>query len=177
MNDRTKLWIAGKMRELMKESPIDKIRITDICKAAEIERSTFYYHFKDKYDLVAWIFFHSVKGINLLSIEEAAHHMEQIKKDILFYRRAYADTSQNSLWEYMFTYFYKEYTRIAKERMHCESLDSSISFSIRLYCYGATNMAREWILSQDNVPAETIVRMMFASMSPEVQRIYFSDQI
>ena len=46
MAERTKLWIADKMKALMKKKPIDKIRITEICQAAEIERSTFYYHFK-----------------------------------------------------------------------------------------------------------------------------------
>lgn len=173
MSDRTKLWIAEKMKEIMKDKPIEQIRITEICKAAEIERSTFYYHFKDKYDLVAWIFFHSVKDINLLSIEEATHHMEQIKKDILFYQRAYADTSQNSLWKYMFSYFFHEYSAIAKKRTGRENLDAQTSFSIRLYCYGATEMAREWILYDNKTPAETIIQMMFSSMPDFLKKIYF----
>ena len=45
MAEITKLWIAGQMRELMKHKPIGKIRVTEICKAADIERPTFYYHF------------------------------------------------------------------------------------------------------------------------------------
>ena len=53
MAERTKIWIADKMKELMKTKPLDKIRVTEICRAAEIERPTFYYHFKDKYDLLA----------------------------------------------------------------------------------------------------------------------------
>ncbi|WP_242944402.1 TetR/AcrR family transcriptional regulator [Oribacterium sp. WCC10] len=32
----------------------------EICKEAEIERPTFYYHFKDKYDLMAWMIFQSM---------------------------------------------------------------------------------------------------------------------
>ena len=31
----------------------DKIRVTEICKLAEITKPTFYYHFRDKYDLAA----------------------------------------------------------------------------------------------------------------------------
>ena len=53
MAERTKIWIADKMKELMKTKPFDKIRVTEICRSAEIERPTFYYHFKDKYDLLA----------------------------------------------------------------------------------------------------------------------------
>ena len=45
MAEHTKIWIADKMKELMKTKPLDKIRVTEICRVAEIERPTFYYHF------------------------------------------------------------------------------------------------------------------------------------
>ncbi len=57
MSNITKNYIASKMKELMKKKPIDKIRVTEICQLSEIERPTFYYHFIDKYDLVAYIFY------------------------------------------------------------------------------------------------------------------------
>ncbi len=41
MAEITKMWIAGKMREIMKHKSIDKIRVTEICQAADIERPTF----------------------------------------------------------------------------------------------------------------------------------------
>lgn len=47
------------MKELMKRKSINRIRVCEICEEAEIDRSTFYYHFKDKYALVAWIFYRS----------------------------------------------------------------------------------------------------------------------
>lgn len=71
MADRTKLWIAEKMKKIMATKPLDKIRVTEICREAEIERPTFYYHFKDKYDLVAWIFFHDAFKTDILSAESA----------------------------------------------------------------------------------------------------------
>lgn len=40
--------------------------------SVEIERSTFYYHFKNKYDLVAWIFFQSAEKINIIDAKDAA---------------------------------------------------------------------------------------------------------
>lgn len=53
MAERTKLWIAEAMKRLLAQKPIEKLRVTEICREAEIERPTFYYHFKDKYDLMA----------------------------------------------------------------------------------------------------------------------------
>ncbi len=45
-------------------------------------------------------------------------------------------------------------------------------YSVRLYCYGAVGKKREWVL-QDNIsPAESIVRMMFASMPESLRQIY-----
>ena len=84
MAEITKMWIADKMREIMKRKPIDKIRVTEICKAADIERPTFYYHFKDKYDLVAWMFCTDAYGTDITSVTSAAAGMNRMKQEILF---------------------------------------------------------------------------------------------
>ena len=34
MAERTKIWIADKMKELMKTKPLEKIRVTEICRVA-----------------------------------------------------------------------------------------------------------------------------------------------
>lgn len=169
MAEITKLWIADKMRELMKQKPIDKIRVTEICKAAEIERPTFYYHFKDKYDLVAWIFFQSANKTDVISIKSAAESMRQMKQDFLFYKRAYEDSSQNALWAYMLEYFVRRYEKIAKEKLYTEVLDTQLKFSIRHYCYGSVGMTREWLLYDNTTSAEVVVKMMFNSMP---QKLY-----
>jgi AcrR family transcriptional regulator len=49
MAERTKTWIADAMRRLLVLRPIDQIRVTEVCREAEIARPTFYYHFEDKY--------------------------------------------------------------------------------------------------------------------------------
>ena len=81
MAERTKLWIADKMKKIMAKKSLDKIRVTEICREAEIERPTFYYHFKDKYDLVAWIFFNDAFKTDVISIESAARGLNQMRKD------------------------------------------------------------------------------------------------
>lgn len=175
MAEKMKIWIADKMKDLMKKKSINKIRITEICAAAEIERSTFYYHFKDKYDLVAWIFFQSADQTDIIDVHDAAAAMKQMKNDMLFYKRAYEDTSQNALWQYMLEYFAKKYTLLAKELSGREILDTQLLFSIRLYCYGAVGMTKEWVLQDNLTSAETVVEMMFASMPESLRTIYFSE--
>lgn len=173
MAEITKLWIADTMREIMKRKPIDKIRVTEICKAADIERPTFYYHFKDKYDLVAWMFCKDAYGTDLTSAASAAAGMNKMKQEILFYRRAYEDVSQNALWHYMLEYFVRRYTELVKEKLGADVLDTQLAYSIRFYCMGAVGMTREWVLDDNITSAETVVRMMFASMPENMQKILF----
>ena len=173
MAERTKLWIADKMKNLMKKKSIDKIRITEICLEAEIERSTFYYHFKDKYDLVAWIFFYDAFKTDILSIESAAASMKKMRNDSIFYKRAYENTSQNPLWQYMVEYFAERYANEAKRIMKNDTLDTQIIYSIRTYCYGAVGMTREWLLTDNITPAEIAVEMMFNSMPEILRKIFF----
>ncbi len=176
MAERTKLWIADKMKDLLKKKPLDKIRITEICQAAEIERSTFYYHFRDKYELVAWIFFQTADKTNIIDRRDAAAAMKNMKNEILFYKRAYEDNSQNALWQYMLEYFSAKYIELAKELTGTEVLDTQLRFSIRLYCYGTIGMTKEWVLQDNLTSPETIVDMMYAAMPEALRQIYFKER-
>ena len=173
MAEITKQWIADRMRELMKRKPIDKIRVTEICQAAEIQRPTFYYHFKDKYDLVAWMFCTDAYGTDLTSVASAAAGMNRMKQEILFYKRAYEDSSQNALWHYMLEYFVRRYTELVKEKLGTDVLDTQLAYSIRFYCMGSVGMTQEWVLKDNITSAETVVQMMFHSMPENMRRILF----
>lgn len=52
----TKRALASALRELMQEMPFEKITVSHICERCDMNRKSFYYHFRDKYDLVNWIF-------------------------------------------------------------------------------------------------------------------------
>ena len=53
----TKRALAVALKELVESRPFSKISIGDICEQCAISRKSFYYHFKDKYDLVNWIYY------------------------------------------------------------------------------------------------------------------------
>ncbi len=175
MTDRTKIWIAETMKELMKEKSVDRIRITELCEKAGIQRPTFYYHFKDKHDLIAWIFFQSAFQTDILDRQSAAEAMRQMKNELTFYKRAYADVSQNALWQYMLEYFSEQYEKKAMELLKTDSLDRGLTFGIRLYCYGCVGMTKEWALSDHITPAGTVVQMMFDSMPRNLHDIFFPE--
>ena len=51
----TKKALAEALKQLMEEIPFGKISVADICEKCDMNRKSFYYHFKDKYDLLNWI--------------------------------------------------------------------------------------------------------------------------
>ena len=56
MSQITKKALAGSLKKLSLEKPLDKITVTDIAEDCQVNRQTFYYHFQDIYDLVEWIY-------------------------------------------------------------------------------------------------------------------------
>ena len=56
-SNSTKSALADAMKKLMVRKSFAKISISDLCEECGLNRKSFYYHFKDKYDLVNWIFY------------------------------------------------------------------------------------------------------------------------
>jgi probable dihydroxyacetone kinase regulator len=56
MADLTKKALAQSLKQLMLHSSLAKISVQDVVEQCGVNRQTFYYHFKDKYDLVNWIY-------------------------------------------------------------------------------------------------------------------------
>jgi hypothetical protein len=50
----TKQAIKRSLENMLRVKPVNKITITDITNDCYISRMTFYYHFKDIYDLIIW---------------------------------------------------------------------------------------------------------------------------
>lgn len=107
----TKQALANALKELLEERSFEKIRVYDICGRCHMNRKSFYYHFRDKYDLVNWIFDtefvalmkahqpdDSEKGFSIedqwQSLEIACNYFYENKR---FYRKVLSVQGQNSL--------------------------------------------------------------------------------
>lgn len=174
MAERTKIWISEALKRLMKKKSLEKIRVTEICKEAEIERPTFYYHFKDKYDLVTWIYLQDVEGIGILNLEKDTAALNKLRHDFVFYKKAFEDvTAQNPLWNYILEYYVKKFSDAAMQLMNTDKLDEEIIFTIRHYVYGNVWTMVEWILKNDSMPAEKYITMCFQAMPDKLKEIFY----
>ena len=103
----TKRNIANAFKSLMEKNDFDSITITDITNECDLNRLTFYYHFKDKTDLLSWIFYDDVirpvkENISaenwrerLMQVLSEMYSRKEFYKEIITYDRL-------DIWNYMF---------------------------------------------------------------------------
>ncbi len=101
----TKKALAASLKALMKKEPFSKISISQICQGCGMNRKSFYYHFRDKYDLVNWIFYTEfLLSIRLTDYQKSWDFMKDIcayfydERD--FYKKAFLIEGQNSFQEF-----------------------------------------------------------------------------
>ena len=52
--NRTRQELSAALRALLKQKPLDQLRVGELTEMYGLRRQSFYYHFKDVYDLFAW---------------------------------------------------------------------------------------------------------------------------
>ena len=55
MSKNTKYVLGDSLKKLLQKKPLNKITVTEIVNDCGMNRMTFYYHFKDIYDLLEWV--------------------------------------------------------------------------------------------------------------------------
>lgn len=159
----TKQALASSLRDLMEEVPFEKINVTHICEHCGMNRKSFYYHFKDKYDLVNWIF--DTEFISLVSnhnsSESYPERWDAIEKvcgyffeNRNFYRKALQMKGQNSFSEH----FTECIRPILKSRLRCllgsEQVDE---FSVDFFTDAVLCAMKRWLLTKNCISSEEFV--------------------
>ena len=79
--------------------------------------------------MMAWMIFQSAYDTDVLDLDSAAKALDRMKKDCIFYKRAYEDNSQTPMWQYMLEYFVERYAQMAKQNLDTDTLDTQILYS------------------------------------------------
>lgn len=171
MRDYTSDLLCTTLRELMKKKSIRKVRISELCELCQIERSTFYYHFKDKYDLVAHIYLQDMEGLDILDPVQAAVGMENMRIHIQYYQNAFRDFPENSFLQYLQNYYYTAYLGIIETRIGAENLSHELRFHLKLYLTGSTVMSMKWFFEKDPIPAVELMQLIYGSMPETIKNL------
>ncbi|MCR6546165.1 dihydroxyacetone kinase transcriptional activator DhaS [Dehalobacterium formicoaceticum] len=106
----TKLALANSLKGLMAKKAFNKICVSDIVDNCGLTRQAFYYHFKDKYDLMNWIYYTETARF-MSSYNKVEHWLDgmldlcnYMRQNKTFYINALNTTGQNSFQEYLHDY-------------------------------------------------------------------------
>ena len=172
MINQTKHILEESLKKLMLEKPLDKITIRDLTEDCGISRMTFYYHFKDKYDLVNWIF--DMEYLQLSSRQDYAGIWDFLTalccffyENRAFYRRALRIEGQNSFLEH-----FKEVLEPSVKYYLASSLEEKTyqQFCVDFYADAFIAAFVRWLSNRDCVPPQEFVRMLKASIYAAVKR-------
>ena len=158
----TKKALAAAIKELMAERPLNKISVGDICEQCSMNRKSFYYHFKDKYDLVNWVFYTEfVEQLMQEGMESPWGFLQSIctyfYDNRAFYVNALEQTGQNSFSEY-----FAEVMRPILQIHYTDLLDEdddAHDFYATFYTDAFLTAIKRW-LREDSMPPERFVRLV-----------------
>lgn len=157
----TKKVIAHSLKELMQSTPFQKISIRDIMVHAEIRRQTFYDHFQDKYELLAWIYQQEASE-NIEDYLDYEHWSKVIvrlftylKENQVFYVNALEVTEQNSFDHYFFEHIQSLILTIVSDLLKKEATTLSpdyLTFFCSYHSHAFVGMTKAWLLTKCQMP-------------------------
>lgn len=178
----TKAKLAQALKNLMLEMPFDKISVTRICDEAQVHRKTFYYHFKDKYDLVNWIYDSEVAKFSLIASgsqdpEAGLHYIQAICHYLYdnraFYHKALQIEGQNSFLDH----FYSLTRPIVRERLAQLMGNSQIDdFTTDFFTDAIVAALENWLLSKQPMPADEFVHRILSIIHTSAETITALDR-
>lgn len=128
MANKTKQALAESLKRLLTTKPLNKITITDITEDCAISRMTFYYHFRDIYDLIEWICMDeggraigSCKDYD--TWEEGFQSVcRSVLKNRSFVEAVYRSIRHDQIEEYLYRVLYEMIFAVVQERTEGEPI-------------------------------------------------------
>lgn len=163
----TKQLIKDAFCNLLENREITKITVKQICENADVNRSTFYAHYSDQYELFNEIqrdIISITPGINLYKkdpiVNELTKFFEFIHKNRKIYRILFLNSNgvhlRNAILNKLFNRNDADISWIDKEM----DLASRMHFKMLMCAFGGMHMVEKWIFGEfESKPAELAAYM------------------
>lgn len=170
----TKQVIAQGMKTLLETTRFEDISVGELAKKCNVSRNTFYYHFKDKYDVIAWIFYSEITPIigeasvdnwseRLLSL---CRYMQQNKT---FYIKVLHVRGQNCFAEYLMKFYVNlVQDHFLKTKGNQVLEPEQINIISQFYAVGLTGVIISWAENGMETAPEPIVATLKELLSGEI---------
>lgn len=167
MSQTTKRALAASLKKLLSKKPLDKITVIDIIEDCEVNRQTFYYHFKDIYDLIEWMLVdeatRALDGKKTYSTWQQGFYQifEAVLDNKALITNAYNSISREQVEQYLYRLTYDLLIGVIEEKaagMHVRDEDKK--FIADFYKFAFVGLVLDWIrggMKED--PGEIIERL------------------
>ena len=171
----SKAMIAQGMKDLLKTQPLENISIGDLARHCQISRSTIYYHFKDKYDIVSWIFHSEIQAVVCTNKQVGAWTENlldmclYLQRNREFYIRVLRDIGQNSFTECLISFCKEVIFHLFQESNADRVLtQQQIQTITDFYAYGIVGLITDWsqrgMVTDPTLAAQTIREVISGSI-------------
>lgn len=177
MSQITKRALEESLKRMLLKKPLNKITITDITEDCGINRMTFYYHFKDIYDLVEWSCVEdAAKALDgHKTYDTWQHGFLQIFQAVLdnkpFILNVYHSVSREQVEVYLYTLTYNLLIGVVEEialDMEVRELDKK--FIADFYKYAFVGLMLDWIKNDMKEKPEQIIDRLSMLIDGEIKR-------
>lgn len=177
MSEVTKRALEASLKNLLLKKPLNKITITDITEDCGISRMTFYYHFRDIYDLVEWSC--KVDASRALNNNKTystwQEGMLNIFRAVLankpFIENVYHSVSREQVENYLYTLTYDLIMGVVEEKATGMNVrDSDKIFIADFYKYAYVGLMLDWIRTGMKTDPEVLVDQMSCVMKGNILR-------
>lgn len=180
VRENTKYLFASSIQELIKTKDLRSIRVKDLCDLCGADRQTFYYHFHDKYELVAWIYLKDLErsvqeNQGIYDRNQLACLLRRLNAQRAFYRKVFSDQTQNALAAYIYQYNVRNTEFLLKKRWNQDSLNRELQFAIQFYASAWVNCMIRWILEPSDLTAEELAELIYANLPPPLKETFQED--
>ena len=152
MSQVTKYAIEASLKKLLLQKPLDKITISDITEDCGISRMTFYYHFKDIYDLVEWICVEESRR----ALEDKKTYdtwqqgflqiLEAVRDNKPFILNVYHSVSREQIELYLYKLTYDLLINVVEEKSKGMSIrPEDKQFIADFYKYAFVGLTLDWV--------------------------------
>ncbi len=175
MAQTTKKALAASLKKLLAEKPLDKITVIDIIEDCEVNRQTFYYHFKDIYDLVEWIYTReATKALDGKKTYDTWQQgilqiFEYVLENKVFVTNTYHSINREHLERYLYNETYNLLIGVVEEKaagMPVRGDDKA--FIAHFYKYAFIGLMLEWIRTGMKEEPSAIIDRLSVLMHGEI---------
>ncbi len=170
----TKRALAAALKELMDETPFEKINVAAICERCGMNRKSFYYHFKDKYDLVNWIYDTEFFAVAIRRSYESSWDfilalLNYLYDNRKFYRKALMIQGQNSFSEH----FREVLLPLINLRLRQLMTGQEVTeFHINFFADAFVCAIIRWIMDKNCMPPEEMLALLRSCIQETAEILY-----